>query len=403
MRIQKIFKKLLALQATKVVGVDLTFDDIVVHVARFGQRHRCPKCSFSSLAWYDQSERDWRHLSFGRWRVLLRGTVVRLNCPTHGVLTESVPWADHESKFTRDFEDLVAWLTREMSKLAVSRLVHIAWPTVGNIVQRVAQRYLNRGRLDRLFQIGVDEVSYRKGHKYLTVVADHQAGTAVWAGEGRSQKALGAFFDELGPSRCERITVATLDMCAPYIAEVRARLPNAEVAFDPFHVVKLANEAVQEIRRAESRQRKGTTQAQVLKGSRWALLKAPENLRDDERLRLSEVARLNNRVYRAYLLKEELRALYACSASVASSHLDAWLRWAGRSQLAPFKKVAATLRKYRDGVLAAIRLGVSNGRLEGINNKIGMLKHRAYGFHSAAALIGMIYLCCTKMFIPLPV
>lgn len=403
MRINKVFKKLLALQAARVVGVELSFDEVVVHVVRCGRRHRCPKCSFSSLAGYDRSVRDWRHLSLGPWRVLLRGAVVRLSCPTHGVLTEAVPWADPESKFTRDFEDLVAWLTREMSQSAVSRLVHIAWPTVGNIVQRVARRYLDRGRLDRLFHIGIDEVSYRKGHKYLTVVADHQAGTAVWAGEGRSQKALGAFFDELGPSRRERISVTTMDMCAPYIAEVRARLPNAELAFDPFHVVKLANEAVHDVRRTESRQRKGTSQAQVLKGARWALLKAPEKLRDDERLRLSEVARLNARVYRAYLLKEELRALYTCAPSAASTHLDAWLRWAGRSQLAPFKRVAATLRKYRDGVLAAIRLGVSNGRLEGINNKIGMLKHRAYGFHSAAALIAMIYLCCTKMVIPLPV
>lgn len=403
MRIARIFKKLLSLQAAKVVGVELTFDEVVVRVARCGQRHRCPKCSFSSLAGYDESERDWRHVALGRWRVLLRGVVVRLTCPTHGVLTEAVPWADHDSKFTRDFEDLVAWLTREMSQSAVSRFIHIAWPTVGNIVQRVARRYLNSHRLARLFHIGIDEVSYRKGHKYITVVADHQAGTAVWAGEGRSQKALGAFFDELGPERLKSITVATMDMSAPYIAEVRARLPNAEIAFDPFHVVKLANEAVHNVRRTESRERKGSEGAQVLKGSRWALLKAPENLRPEEKLRLSEVARVNARVYRAYLLKEELRALYNCTATSATRHLDAWLQWASRSKLAPFVKVARTLRKYRDGVLAAIRLSVSNGRLEGINNKIGMIKHRAYGFHSAAALIAMIYLCCTKMIIPLPV
>lgn len=403
MRITTVFKKLLALQAVRVVGVELTFDTAIVQVARRGERHRCPKCSFSTLARYDESERDWRHLSLGRWRVALRGRVARLTCPTHGVLTEAVPWADHDSKFTRDFEDLVGWLTREMSQSAVSRLVGIAWPTVGNIVQRVALRYLNGRRLDQLFHIGVDEVSYRKGHKYITLVADHQAGTAVWAGEGRSQKALGAFFDELGPARSGAITVATMDMCAPYIAEVRARLPNAEIAFDPFHVVKLANEAVHDVRRTEARQRKGSTEAKVLKGSRWALLKAPDNLRDDERLRLSEVARLNKRVYRAYLLKEELRALYLCSPASAPAHLASWIAWAARSQLAPFKRVAATLRKYRDGVLAAIRLGVSNGRLEGINNKIGMLKHRAFGFHSAAALIAMIYLCCTKMTIPLPV
>jgi transposase len=319
------------------------------------------------------------------------------------VIVEAVPWAEHESKFTRDFEDLVAWLTREMNCTAVTRLVHIAWATVGHIAARVANRYLDRHRLLALYQIGVDEVSYQKRHKYLTVVGDHVTGRAVWAAEGRSQETFGKFFDELGDEGCARIKVATMDMCAPYIAEVRARLKNAAIAFDPFHVVKLGNEAVHAVRRTEARERKGTPEADVLKGSRWALLKAPENLSDEEQLRLSAVTKLNSRVYRAYLLKEELRALYACGSDAAPAHLKAWLAWASRSKLAPFAKLARTLRKYSDGVLAAIRLGVSNGRMEGLNNKIGMLKHRAYGFHSAAALIAMIYLCCTGMVIPLPV
>lgn len=403
MRMTTVFKKLLSLQGACVRDVELTTEAIVVDVARRSRKHGCPKCDFSTTAGYDRDERHWRHVPLGRWRVLLRGVVYRIACPTHGVITEAVPWAAHESKFTRDFEDLVAWLMREMNRTAITRLVHIAWATVGNIAERVAERYLNRRRLDALYQIGIDEVSYRKRHKYLTLVADHVSGNAVWAGEGRSQKTLGMFFDELGMERCARVTVATMDMCAPYIAEVRARLPNAKIAFDPFHVVKLAGEAVHQVRRIEARVCKGTEQAEVLKGSRWALLKAPENLSDEEALRLSAVARLNARVYRAYLLKEELRALYTCTGEQADAHLTAWISWASRSKLAPFVRVARTLRKYRDGVLAAIRLGVSNGRLEGLNNKIGMLKHRAYGFHSAAALIAMIYLCCTHMTIPLPV
>lgn len=403
MRITTVFKKLLGLQGTSVRDVEVGVDAIVVDVASRRRRHACPRCPFSTGAGYDHAERQWRHVSLGKWRVMLRGVVWRLACPTHGVITESVPWADHESKFTRDFEDLVAWLTREMNKTAITRLVHITWATVGHIAERVANRYLNRQRLADLFQIGIDEVSYRKRHKYLTLVANHATGRAVWAGEGRSQKTLGQFFDELGEEGCARITVATMDMCQPYIAEVRKRLPNAEIAFDPFHVVKLGNEAVHMVRRTEARERKGTAEADVLKGSRWALLKAPEHLSEEEKVRLSNVTKLNARVYRAYLLKEELRALYACGTEAAAAHLAAWLAWASRSKLAPFVKLARTLRKRRDGVLAAIRLGVSNGRLEGLNNKIGMLKHRAYGFHSAAALIAMIYLCCSGMTIPLPV
>ena len=141
----------------------------------------------------------------------------------------------------------------------------------------------------------------------------------------------------------------------------------------------------------------------MLKGSRWALLKAPDNLRDDERVRLSAVAGLNARVYRAYLLKEELRALYRCGPNAAEPHLTSWLSWASRSKLASFIKLGRTLRQYRAGVLAAIRLRLSNGRMEGLNNKIGVLKHRAYGFHSFAALAAMVFLCCTDLQLDLPI
>jgi transposase len=280
--------------------------------------------------------------------------------------------------------------------------MRIAWVTVGSIIERVIHRYLDQDRLSGLYVIGIDEVSYRKGHKYLSVVADHLSGKPVWIGEGRSQDTVGTFFDALGEQRSKWLTVVSMDMCAPYIAEVRARAKNAKIAFDPFHVVKLANEAVHELRRSESRERKGSAEAAVLKGSRWALLKAPERLRDHEQLRLAEVARINARVYRGYLLKEELRALYKCGPRAAARHLRSWLSWATRSRLRPFVKLARTLRKYYKGILAAIRWGVSNGRLEGLNNKIGVIKHRAYGFHSADALIAMVFLCCSKLAIPSP-
>ncbi len=141
----------------------------------------------------------------------------------------------------------------------------------------------------------------------------------------------------------------------------------------------------------------------MLKGSRWALLKTPENLRPEEHVRLSAVAGLNSRVYRAYLLKEELRTLYRCGPTAGKEHLRSWLAWASRSNLAPFVKLGRTLRQYRDGVLAAIRLRLSNGRMEGLNNKIGVIKHRAYGFHSSSALAAMVFLCCTDLQLKLPI
>lgn len=403
MRISTVFNKLLSLQGAWVRSVRFGASEIMVAVERKARRHRCPRCEFSTAAGYDQHVGRWRHVALGKWRVAITATVSRIECPTHGVLTEAVPWAAPESRFTLDFEDLVAWLAREMNKTAVMRLVHVTWRTVGRIIERVVGRKIDKHRLDELYVIGLDEVSYRKRHKYLTVVADHKSGDPAWIGEGRSQKTVGKFFDELGPERSAKIEFVTMDMSAPFIAEVRERAPQAEIVFDPFHVVKLGGDALHNVRREEARIRQGTDEAAVLKGSRWALLKASENLGADEKAKISDVALINRRVYRGYLLKEELRALYMCGPRAAKKHLASWLAWASRSKLQPFVKLARTLRKYSDGILAAIGLGLSNGRMEGLNNKIGVLKHRAYGFHSAAALIAMIFLCCTNLHVELPI
>ena len=407
MRVQTIFNKLLSLQGAFVRGVTFRCEreehTVVADVVPRTRRHRCPRCAFQTAATYDQHPRTWRHLSLGKWRVLVRCTSHRIKCPEHGVINEAFPWAAPGSLFTLDFETLVAWLAREMNKTAVAALAKISWPTVGTIIQRFVERNIDKRRLDDLFIIGVDEVSYRKGHKYLTVVADHASGAPVWMAEGRSQKVLGSFFDELGKERGEKLATVSMDMAAGYIAEVRDRAPKARIAFDPFHVVKLASEAVHDVRRTEARERKGSAEADVLKDARWALLKAPEKLKPEQKLKLAEVASLNRRVYRAYLLKEELRAMYRCGLDAATRHLEAFLVWATRSRLEPFVKLARTIRKHREGILSAIELGVSNGRLEGINNKIGVIKHRAYGFHSADALIAMVFLCCSAIEIRLPV
>jgi transposase len=402
MRLKTVFTKLLALQGARVIDAKFDGERLVVSVERCGRLHRCPVCG-SRGPGYDHRQREWRHLSLGKWAVFISAEIYRVSCPKHGVLQEAVPWAGPGAEFTLDFEELVAWLAREMNKTAVARYAHIAWETVGSIVKRIVARKLDPNRLNDLYVIGLDEVSYRKGHKYLTVVASHHTGKPVFIEEGRSKKTVGRFFDQLGEARCKKLEVVTMDMSEAFISEVRARVPHAIIAFDPFHVVKLAGEAVHQLRRAEARDRKGTTEAAVLKGSRWALLKSPENLRPEEKLHLAEVARINSNVYRGYLLKEELRALYWCGPRAAKRHLAAWLAWASRSRLEPFVKLARTLRRHRMGILAAIRMGVSNGRLEGINNKIGVIKHRAYGFHSAAALIAMVFLCCGDVPLALPI
>lgn len=406
MRDTKVVEMLLCIQGLRVVDVTMCREDreIVIDVETKKRRHFCPLCPFATSSRYDRpaSARRWRQINLGVYRVWLQMQMSRLECPKHGVITESVPWAEHGSSFTRDFEEMVTWMARQMPKTAIERLAQIAWRTVGTIIRRTVDRLLDDKRFEGLVEIGIDEVSYRKGHRYLSVIADHRSGDVVWAGEGKSAETAGAFFDGLGPERCAQIKVVTMDMGGAFIKAVGDKCPNATIAFDPFHVVKLANAAVDEVRREEVRLRKGTLEGRTIKGTRWTLLKAPESHTDEERLRLSEVAQLNRRLYRAYLFKEELRALYWCGRESAERHLAACIAWASRSRIAALVKLGRTLRKHRDGILAAVQTGLSNGRMEGINNKIGVLKHRSFGLHSAPALIALVYLCCAHVPVDLP-
>jgi len=194
-------------------------------------------------------------------------------------------------------------------------------------------------------------------------------------------------------------------MSAGYEKAVREAIPHAQIASDPFHVVKLAGEAVDKVRREEwnaqgkSKSRRG----RWVKGTRWALLKAPENRTTRQDVALAEVQSANKRLYRAFLLKEELRALYHhVDPEQAEAHLDGWLAWAQRSKLRPFVRLARTIRRHREGVIAAVKLGISNGRLEGLNSKVRLISHRSFGFHSAAPLIALVYLCCGGIEIELP-
>jgi transposase len=249
----------------------------------------------------------------------------------------------------------------------------------------------------------VDEISYRRHHRYLTTVADHATGAIVWCSPGRNSATLHGFFDELGPAK-DTIRAVSIDMSGEYQRALRQAVPDAEICFDPFHVVRLAARATDHVRRDEwnAHDRSHTPAGRWVKSTRWSLLKAPENQTVGQLATLHEVSQVNQRLYRAFLLREELRLLYHLpDRTLAPAHLDAWLTWATRSRLRPFVRLARTLREHRDGILAAIRLGLSNGRLEGLNSKIRLISHRAFGFHTADPLIALVYLCCSRLTIEL--
>ena len=404
MRATTAFNRMLRLPGASVIDVSFGPEGVIVTVRLRRRRRVCSGCGQLGGQIHGWRVKRWRHLDLGSSRCVIECELRRLWCSDCGARFEAVPWARSGSRYTRDFEDVVAWLAQQMAKKPIAGLLRIAWDTVGRIVERVVADQLDERRLQGLVAIGVDEISYRRHHRYLTSVVDHRSGAIVWCAPGRNSETLRGFFDLLG-ERKSSIKAVSIDMSGGYEKAIREATPQAEVAFDPFHVVRLAQRAVDQVRRDEwnAHERSHTPKGKWIKGTRWSLLKAPQKQSAEQLALLAEVQQANRSLYRAFLLKEELRLLYQLPRpSLAGEHLDAWLVWASRSKLEPFVKLARTIRLHRNGILAAIRLGLTNGRLEGLNSRIRLISHRSFGFHSAAPLIALVYLCCSGITIRLP-
>ncbi len=236
MRVTAAFSRLLALPGVWVKEVAFEPGAVVVTVALRRRHLVCPLCGYATAARYDTrpDASTWRHLDLGVWRLEVRAPLARLCCPTHGVLTEGVPFARAGSRFTRDFEDLVGYLATTADKTTTGRFLRIDWDTVGRIITRVMGERLDPARLDRLFCIGVDEVSWRKQARFLTLVSDHQRRCIVWGDEGRGQATFDRFFDELGPERSRQLSTVSMDMSAGYAKSVRkeGHAPQAVICYD---------------------------------------------------------------------------------------------------------------------------------------------------------------------------
>jgi transposase len=394
MRATTLLSKILGLKATRVRSVSCDDDGLVVDVVPTTRIARCSGCMCRVRAVHDRRERDWRHLDVGPFRVWLRYAIRRVNCRRCGVVVEFVPWAESQSWFTYDFEEQVAYLAQRADKTTLGSLMRIAWRTVGAIIERVVPRHRTTDPLDGLTHIGVDELSYRRHHEYVTVVIDHGRGAVVWAHEGKDAATLGAFFEELGNERCAKLEAVTLDLSAAYIKAVTEASPEARLIFDRFHVQRLAHDALDTVRRQQWRAA-DADEKQAIKGTRFALQKNPWNLTDVERGKLADVQRTNRPLYRAYLLKETLaKILDGGQVNVARDKLLAWTAWATRSRLHPFRKVARTIKKHIEGIVAYVATGLNSGRSEGLNGKIRTITRRSFGLHSATSLIALIRLCC---------
>ena len=342
----------------------------------------------------------------GTTPVFLQALSRRVCCPDHGVVVAAVPWARPGSRFTTAFEDTAAWLVCHATLSVVAVLLRIAWRSVSGIVTRVvAERAGAVDRLAGLRRIGIDEISYRKGQRYLLVVTCHDTGRLVWAGKDRTKETLGRFFDDLGAERATLLTHVSADGAEFIHTVVAARAPRALLCLDPFHVVAWATKALDEVRRglaAELRRGGRAEQAATIKGTRWALLKNPRSLSADQRTTLAGIQATNGPLYRAYLLKEQLRAVFQTRDLVAARRLlTGWLAWAQRCRLPAFVKLAKTIKKYRQLILHAVEHGLSNARSEATNTHLRLLTRRSYGL-SPESLMSMADLTRGGLCPPLP-
>ncbi|HEX9763189.1 MAG TPA: ISL3 family transposase [Acidimicrobiia bacterium] len=375
--------------------------------ARQRRRGGCGRCGVSA-SFYDQGggDRRWRHLDVGYATCVLVGSARRVDCPVHGPTVARVPWARHDSAFTRAFEDLVCWEAVASSKNTAAVRYQISWRAVNGICVRVATQALDRiDLLEGLIAVAIDEVKYKKGQKYLTIVCDHVTGRVVWAAEGRSKDTVNRFFDALGDQRAETLELVSADGAEWIRTVVAARAPQATICLDTFHLVSWATTALDEVRRGEWNRLRGrgaASKAKTTKGLRWLLIRNWENLTPSAKATLRELEKSNRRLFRAWQLKEELRDIMGMTPVAADLALDEWIHHASRSRLAPFVRLARTIRHYRESILATVEWKLTNGIAESVNASIGRLRANARGFHKPESFIAMIHLDRSGLTPPLP-
>ena len=396
----------------------------------------CPICH-KRCKRYDKKNpqpRLWRALDWGGTLVEISYDTHRIQCPEHGVLVADVPWAYPDSGFTKDFDLTVGWLAIYLPRSVVSEYMRIDWETVGRCVHRTLNDIEpeRSRRLNGLVNIGIDETSYKKGHKYITVVVNHDTNTVVWAAQGHGKSVLTQFFKQLTPEQLSTIRVVTGDGASWITDCVNEFTPDSERCVDPFHVVQWAMEALDEVRREVWRDayneykqlckehpgKKGRpkaddpqaailkaakARAEEIKNSAYALGKAPENLTEKQQTRVTMIAENNNRLYRAYRMKEMLRLLLKLKdTEEAEEALNRWLWWASHSRIEAFKELYLKIKRHKEHILNAIRLGMSNARIEATNNKIKLIIRKAYGFRNIQNMLDMVYLVCSDLRVPLP-
>jgi transposase len=356
---------------------------VIFTIYQESETYRCPCCGSSNVISRGQVERRFLSLPIGSRQTTLVFPIPRVECQAcERVRQVNVSFADPRRSYTKSFEKYALELSRSMTIYDVARHLNVGWDLIKDIQKRDLSRRYAKPKLKHLRYIAIDEIAVAKGHRYLTVVMDLESGAVVFVGDGKGADALKPFWKRLRPSKA-KITAVAMDMSAGYWGAVMTHVPKAKVVFDHFHVIKLFNDKLSDLRRALYREATDIMQKAVLKGTRWLLLKNPENLdkEKDEKRRLEEALALNKPLATAYYLKDDLRRFWdQPGKAFATTFLDGWIRRANASGIRVLQQMAKTLAAHRTGLLAYYDVMISSGPMEGTNNKIKTMKRQAYGF-----------------------
>jgi transposase len=356
---------------------------VTFRIRRDASTCRCSACGSADVVHRGEVRRTFRSLPIGLKPTFLALSIPRVECRRCGVVRQvEVGFADPRRTYTRAFERYALELGRRMTIRDVAGLLGVGWDLIKDVLKRNLARRFARPKLKHLRRIAVDEFAVARGHRYMTVVLDLDSGAIVFVGDGKAGSALKPFWKRLRPSGA-KIEAVAMDLSAAYRKAVRENLPKAVIVFDHFHVAKLFNDKLTELRRDLHREAAGPLQRRVLKGTRWLILKDPANLDEakDEKRRLKEALKLNESLAAAYYMKEELRWFWRQPGKTfATIFLDGWLRRAAASGIKALQQMAKTLALHRSGLLAYYDAWITSGPLEGTNNKIKTLKRVAYGY-----------------------
>ena len=401
MLVESIVRKTLGLKDQRVVKVVQGDDGLRVHLAtKEGRRLPCSKCQHRRPVRDQLDEREWRHVPLWGIAVVLLYAPSRVDCATCGVHVEAIPWSAGKSPIAVPLVILLATWTRLLAWEVVAGLFGVSWSTVRAAVQRAVEYGLGHREDGKVYYLGIDEISRRRGHIYHTQVYDLGAKRLLWSGEGRKEETLRRFFDEWGAEKTARIRGICCDMWAPYIDVVKEKAPNAVLVFDKFHIVRHLLDAVSDVRRQEAREL-AKTNPDLLKDTRYLFLKNPWNLTDPQRRRLGFLEKLNLKVNRAYILKEVISGLWVYRVKGwAKRFLDRWFWWATHSRLKPMRDFAWMLRRHQEGVLAWFKIPLDNGATEAMNNNAKAIAHRAHGYRTPKTFTLSLLHCLGKL--PLP-